>query len=340
MNSLEKLTFKLPSFFIVSSGRSGTSLLSSILNASQQIYIPYESDFIARAYPFYHDKKDLNNADYPQIVQFFIKTSEPEGWGMSEEYLLSFLEKKSPQTFAEVNSVICEAFHTLEGTYNLSWGIKAPVLIASLERIAAVNKDAKIVHIIRDGRDVYLSYKNVHEKSKIKFGPKGLVANALYWVDGLRRIENIQSDTLNIYEFYYEEMLKNPNYEMKKLCDFLDIKYQPEMHKNFHKQKQFIPDKFINTIHAKSKGALDPSNIYKYRYLMSKVELFIFEMLTYPYLKKYEYETYFKPIFTILATPLRWIIYFLARQLNNLRYKKRDHTVYREIHKLIPSYTV
>ena len=51
--------FKLPTLFIVSSGRSSTNLLASILNASEQIYIPYESDFIARAYPHYQHKDKL-----------------------------------------------------------------------------------------------------------------------------------------------------------------------------------------------------------------------------------------------------------------------------------------
>ena len=331
MYTQEKLKYKLPTVFIVSSGRSGTSLLSSILNYSQKIYIPYESDFIARAYPFFGDKNHLNKQDYQQIAKFFIQTSIPEGWGMSEEYLLSFLEKKCPQTLAEVNSVICEAFHNLEGTDNLLWGIKAPVLIASLECIIKVNKDAKIVHIIRDGRDVYLSYKSVHEKSKIKFGPKGLVANALYWVDGLRRIEEIQANTLNIHELRYEDMLTDAENELKKLCDFLAIEYTPEMHTNFHEQKQFIPDKFRNTIHVKSKGGLDPSNIYKYLNVMPKMKLFVFETLAYPYLTKYQYETHFHPIFLILGTPLRWITYFLARQLNNLRYSKRDYKVYKKV---------
>ena len=32
----------------------------------------------------------------------------------------------------------------------------------------------------------------MHETSKIKFGPKSIVENALYWIDGLRRVEDFQ----------------------------------------------------------------------------------------------------------------------------------------------------
>lgn len=94
MKAQEKLQYKLPSVFIVSSGRSGTSLLTSILNASKQINIPYESDFIARAYPFYKHKTDFNHNDYHQIVKLFKQASQPKLWDMSEAYLFSILEKK------------------------------------------------------------------------------------------------------------------------------------------------------------------------------------------------------------------------------------------------------
>ena len=57
-------------------------------------------------------------------------------------------------------------------------GMKAPVLIACLDRIGAVFPQAKILHVVRDGRDVYLSYRQVHKSSPEKFGPKGILTAA------------------------------------------------------------------------------------------------------------------------------------------------------------------
>lgn len=71
---------KIYPVFIVSSGRSGTTLLRGILNASNQIYIPHESEFIARAYPFYNNKQNFNEDDYQKIVKIFVKTSQNNGW--------------------------------------------------------------------------------------------------------------------------------------------------------------------------------------------------------------------------------------------------------------------
>ncbi|MEO1671907.1 MAG: sulfotransferase, partial [Cyanobacteria bacterium J06631_2] len=222
---------KSPSLFIVSSGRSGTTLLNSILNASQQIHIPYESDFIARAFPFYQGRQQLNEADYIKLIDMFMQSSRPRGWGMKEDYLLDYLIESQPQTFAEVDSALSGAYHLQQGTTNCLWGIKAPVLIASIDRIMQVYPEAKILHIVRDGRDVCLSYQQVHAQSEVKFGPKSLLANALYWLDGLKRIEEYKSS--QIYEFRYEDLLVNPDVELQQICQFIGIKYDESMHQNF-----------------------------------------------------------------------------------------------------------
>lgn len=322
---------KSPTIFIVSSGRSGTTLLVSMLNASGQIYIPYESDFVARAYPIYKDKKAFTWIDYQQICEIFHNTSQPKGWGMQKDYLIDYLKQHNPQTFEVVHSRICEAYHKLGGTENLLWGIKAPVLIASLDRIFAVHPDAKIIHIIRDGRDVYLSYKTVHEKSKVRFGPNGAVATALYWIDGLRRIEESSHQYQDrIYEFRYEDLLNCPEHELQQLCSFLAINYVPFMQEGFQtfeKNRQLIPANLMENLHTKVAGNIDPSNIGKYLMRMSKRDRFLFELFAISYLKKYGYTPSIPWLETSVFTPLRTLTYFCSRTFNDVRYARRDQRV-------------
>lgn len=325
--------YKLPELFMVSSGRSGTTLLASILNASEQIYIPYESDFIARAYPYYSDLQQFTEDDYRHIFKIFQSSAKQNGWGMSEEYVIRELKERSPQTFAEVNAVIYQAFHKQEQTENLAWGIKAPVLIASLKRITKVCPQSKIVHLIRDGRDVYLSYKKIHETSKVKFGPKSVLQNALYWVDGLRRIEEFKSLSPHsqLYELRYEDLINNPDNSLRQLCQFLSIEYQPSMHENFNsleRNNKVVPDSFKATIHKKVHGGLDATNTHKYLSAMSRWERIKFEFVAAPYLTKYDYKTEYSLLNTFLFAPLRFLLYFLARQFNDRRYSKRDRNTY------------
>lgn len=326
-NSLPKI--KDPIFFMVSSGRSGTTLLRSILNASNQIAIPHESDFIARTYRFYQKKTHFNSGDYENVAKLFMVTSREQGWGLDKDYLIAYLKRYKPQSFADINRLINQAYHEQEGTENMLWAIKSPVLIASLDKILQVFPKTRIIHVVRDGRDVYLSYKKVHKKSRVKFGPKRLLPAALYWIDGLRRIENLKHEKKqdHLYELRYEDLLTLPDKELAKLCDYIEIDYSPKMyqeHYNLERNQKLISPEFMKSFHSKAKQGLDPNNVEKFYREMSKRERFFFELIAAPFLKKYHYPIEFEllslPIFNLLRYPL----YFASRQLNDWRYYRRD----------------
>lgn len=316
---------KHPEFFIVSSGRAGSTLLQSLLNATGQIYIPPECDFIARAYPAFINKSMYTNTDYEKIVSIFRKTSQLQGWGMDQHYLVSYLRKLNPQTFADVFSVICAAYHQLERTEELLWGIKHPVLISSLDRLFTVYPNAKVVHICRDGRDVYLSYQAVHENSPVKFGPRGVIPSALYWVDGLRRVEEVQKDS--IFELRYEDLLIQPEVVMHALCTFIGVDYRSTIIKNHHlfeKNRKIAPEGAMNSIHYNLKKGIDSKNTCKYLTRMSGFKIFMFEFIASPYLKNKNYQLKYLFINTKLFNPIRSMLYFWARLLNTWRYAQRD----------------
>jgi hypothetical protein len=321
--------------FIVSSGRSGTTLLRGMLNASNQIFIPHESWFLGWAYPYYHQKTHFSKQDYQQIVRFFKKTSEADGWGMQEDYLLTCLRELAPQNFAEVNSVIYEAGLRQQGLENLQWAIKAPILIFSLEKIFRLFPEAKVIHIVRDGRDVHLSYKRIHQSGGFKFGPKGVITSAFYWVDGLRCIEWIQriQNKQMVYELRYEDLLNCPEDELLKLCFFLGIEYSQSMYESYHLSERnynLVLDEQKKTYHKKITEGLDSRNKEKYLREMPKFARFIFELIAAPYLKKYDYPLEFPWLNTHFLKPLRDFAYFGSRNFNSVRYRIRAHRVYKK----------
>jgi hypothetical protein len=318
--------------FIVSSGRSGTTLLRSILNASDRIYILPESDFIARTYSLYGDRQSFTGEDYEKIAKLFAKTSENNGWNLPQPYLISYLKDKNPQSFAEVNSYLYEAYIKHKNIESVAWGIKTPVLIAHLDLILKVFPKAKIVHLVRDGRDVYLSYQKVHQNSPVKFGPKGILTMSLYWVDGLRRLASI--DRAKVYECRYEDLLDSPEKTLKNLCSFLNIEYKRSMYEDYQnapRNQELLWQDFQKVIHAKIEKGIDPSNQKKYLKEMSKRDRLIFELLTAPYLAKYQYSLELPATNSPFFSPLRGLLYFGARQYNNWRYRQRDRRAINKI---------
>jgi hypothetical protein len=304
-----------------------------LLNATGQINIPPETDFVARAYPFYFDKDEMTSSDYKTLAHLFALTSQNEGWEMDENYTISHLEKTLPKNLGEVFSRICEAYHIKNETKEQIWGIKRPVLIASLDRISSVYPDAKIVHVYRDGRDVYLSYKTVHEKSSIKFGPKKIIPNALYWVDGLRRIEKFKAKNKcnKIFEIKYEEILRNPESTLTEFCQFLEIDFNEKILSSFNEninENRVAPKAFMSSIHSKLSQKLDPNNTDKHLKAMSWLQALKFEFLASSYLVKYGYKLRNPflnnwPIKIITLTP-----HFLASKINDIRYRNRDKRFY------------
>jgi hypothetical protein len=315
--------------FIVSSGRAGTTLLRAILNASEQLYIPYEADFIARAYRFYGDRQQFNHLDYQQIAKLFVLTSQEHGWGLSQEHWFEIFKQRSPQSFAEINSVIYQTYLNLHAVENCQWGIKHPVLIAGLDAIIKTFPTAKLVHIVRDGRDVCLSYRQIHKTAKWKFGPNGILTSALYWIDGLRRIEEFHA--VPVYELRYEALLCNPEQELQSLCEFLNIEYRQEMvdKYQFSDRNQNLLSNEDKMIHIQILGGLNEGNKNKYLNEMTQTERFLFELFAAPYLSKYNYAIEFKFLNKNLFSPLRFILYSIARLFNDLRYRRRDIWAYR-----------
>jgi Sulfotransferase family len=328
------LKMKSPEVFIVSSGRAGSTLLQSLLNASQQIYIPQESDFIARAYPFFNDKSVYLDSDYRVLASIFCATSQDDGWGLNKDEIYQFLERKKPQSFADIVSSICEKYHSAKGTEDIVWGIKRPALIASINRILSVYPSAKIIHICRDGRDVYLSYKSVHEKSPVKFGPKRVIPNALYWINGLRYIEEFKRSKAtqeNFLEVKYEDILNNSEETLEKMCYFIGIKYILSMIESFNKvedSRAIAPKQLMESIHSKLSEKIDSSNTKKYLLRMTRWQIFVFELIASSYLLRYGYELEFAFLNNFIFDFFRLPLYHLARVANDIRYAYRDRRLY------------
>lgn len=310
--------------FIVTSGRSGSTLLSTLINASDQLFIPPESDFIARAHPYFQDRPSLEAADYELAVRLFKNTAQNRGWGMDGDYLRGELEAHAPQSFAQLNDAIYSAYLRSVGVGHGVWGIKCPVLIASVDRILDVFPDAKIVHLVRDGRDVYLSYRSLRRSGET-WGPNGVIPTALYWVDGLRRIESVPEHSL--IEVRYEDIVENPEAELTRLCDFMGISFRRQMLTNRHvtdPTRSIVLDEHRDTIHKKVFERLDRTNIGKYRSLTNKTDIWTFESLAGPYLQKYGYPCMYPACTRPLLHPIQKACYSLARQVNDWRYRRRD----------------
>lgn len=276
-----------PLHFIIGCPRSGTYLLSNILDQSGQIAIPTETHFIPLfdRYAFLAGgiqsssaRTRLLKAIYA-FLEIWLTRAEIER-NFDEMIQHSLLAThgdfeqiiRENHSYAEMVLAIYERYATAKGAEH--YGDKSAFFQhIPLERIDhAVNHQAKFIHIVRDGRDVCLSWM------KLSMGPENLAIAARAWRDhiaGKRQWGALHPD--RYCETRYEDLLENPERETRRICEFIGIEFKPEM-LQFH-QGEMAQAIANSSTHAMLGKPIDSSNSEKWRSLMTPEDLAFFEWL-------------------------------------------------------------
>jgi hypothetical protein len=210
--------------FIIGVPRSGTTLLASLLNRHPDICVTPESHF------FRHVKRFQNNSS-----DFISK------WPDSGKELLSSIEERHYELFGtEPDEIIRQidaakplprdVFMKLGEVYaankrKLGWIEKTPDHINYIKDIRNLFPDAKIIHIVRDGRDVAMSLC----KTNWPWQSKSYVENLLQWSRSVKYAKDQLEADKNTYCLRFEDLLADPYDFLRQICNFLSIKFYEEM---------------------------------------------------------------------------------------------------------------
>jgi hypothetical protein len=202
---------------VVGVGRSGTTLLRLMLDAHPQMTIPPETHFV------------------PAVIEACRAGARPEGaveamtsvrqWGDQGIEPAEMLERLRLLEPLDAGGAL-RAFYTLQAERQGKprWGDKTPVYVESMEPIHEALPEARLIHLIRDGRDVALS------RARRGFGKNAGGRRAgERW---RRRIlaAREQSQRLPHYlELRYEDLIEDPEGILRRVCDFVKLDYDPAM---------------------------------------------------------------------------------------------------------------
>ena len=188
---------KKPDIFIVGVGRSGTSLLQSMLSSHPRISFIPELQFVQR----YICGKET----------FSVKSfqSDPK-YNRLIKGDLSHMDSASTTL-----SKICKLYTKSENTLV---GIKDPKLLWSIKCIRKKFPKACVIHLVRDPRDVIASRLKA-EWSKTK---PFLLHAFLYEVEMRRFLRYHKNECLTIR---YEELIKTPRETLLIVNDYIGVQY-------------------------------------------------------------------------------------------------------------------
>lgn len=269
-------------FFITGSQRSGTTLLRLLLNSHSQIAIPEEASFL---YPFLNkhilnQKRPLSPPQRERFISYLQNDEQFKKWEISSKDLAQ-LENSSVSQKVAIEFLYA-AFAAKRDKDIV--GDKSPKFIRKLNLLTSLYPAAKFIHIVRDGRDTFLSLKKrQHHSAK-----SALVSSAEWRMKEIliqRALKNIPKRAIRIR---YEDLVQSPSQSLIKICRFLDVEFEPDMLMFWKTSEKYIDQQHSDLIFK----PVDPQNIQKWKSGLSNREIDEYTFISRSLLKTYDYEVY------------------------------------------------
>lgn len=229
-----------PYLFIVGCPRSGTTLLKRMVDAHSRLAMTEELHWIPRMY----HKGNLvsEGAVTSELIPRLLDLPRFAALGIGREALLKLAANGRPVSYPAFVTGIFELYGRAQGK-ELT-GDKTPDHVRWLDTLHALWPEARVVHLIRDGRDVCLSMAN-WPKARAKnpgtfptWKDDPVSTSALWWELNVRLGRKFGSalGPELYYEVRYESLVSQPETECAALCSFLRLAYEGGMLR-FHEGK-------------------------------------------------------------------------------------------------------
>lgn len=239
--------------FVGASPRSGTTLLRTMLNSHPDLAIPRESRFATKAFGLREFFGDLSNEQNRERCVKWIMQRRKSGFANLELDPEEAAARMMNAPGATIGSIIGTPFVMYaEARGAQRWGDKRPAYIRNTGRLFSMFPDAQFVHLVRDPRG--------STASMLKVGwYEGSVPNAAeLWVRSIEAAVAAKAALRDdqFYELTYEDLLANPESEIKQLTAWLGLDPSGVSDMlNFHKQNDVPASKY----HWRVSEPIDPA---------------------------------------------------------------------------------
>jgi hypothetical protein len=251
-----KQFFRREKFFIFGHARSGTTLLMRLVRLHPDVHCNYQAHFFTRQ----------------PLLKSLVDTPEAEEWLKRKSNRWNQGRDLSPLVLRAAADFIMERDAARENKRIV--GDKSPsstIHGQAVRDLHAIYPDAKLIYIVRDGRDVLISerFRNLVEESRfLKVEDQRMIedlrTDPTPFTDGMRSIftesvirrvaagwvTNVQETEgegrrlfgENYCSLRYEDLLSRPFDEMQRLWHFLGVQGEPSLEKAILQEMSSNPD--------------------------------------------------------------------------------------------------
>lgn len=229
-----------PFVFFVGSPRSGTTMLKRMAGAHSMLAVTRETHWIPK---YYERRRGITHEGLvlPELVDKLFEYHRFSQMKISRDRLLRIINRKPDPSYADLVTQIFD--HYGKRKKKPLVGDKTPSYVRKIPTLTTLWPQAKVVHLIRDGRDVALSLRNwrMAHKAAGRFGTwqaDPVVTAALWWkaLVSLGRQDGSSLAGERYMELHYEALVKRPKHVCAGLTDFLGLPYEDAM-VDYHKGK-------------------------------------------------------------------------------------------------------
>ena len=262
--------------FIVGVGRSGTSLLQSMLNAHPDICFIPETQFL-RKYVFTNQK--WTSKDEITKLLSSDENLTRTGLNISEVILNS-------DSFFRVFQNMLKTYLSTKGKKII--GDKDPRNIDFLTKIYNYYPSAKVIHLVRDPRDVVLSRTKAAWSQHWPFFLHVFLYNAQI-LRGARLGKKLFEG--NYTELKYEELIQDAQDSLKKIMQHLELEYHEDMLSFSNSAAELVSEREMQW-KKETLGPLLKNNSGKWLNKFSSFQIGLIQNLSKKAMNIYFYEAY------------------------------------------------
>ena len=219
--------------FILASPRTGSTLLSSMLNAHPNVVSTSEETFTYSLYPKYKNVTKWTSKIIQNFCYDFYLFSEGKfeiQFGTKKD-LVDLLENfKEHLTYDIVIKLVHLCFFPGKDKSNITTLVdKHLVFHFILEKVASIYPESKFIILYRDPRDNALVKRRMFERQKTKV--QSYYQLSCSWKFVYERLGKLRYKIGldRFIEVKYEDLVSNPEVELKKICAFLNTPYNEKM---------------------------------------------------------------------------------------------------------------
>jgi len=272
--------------FIVGNARSGTTLVAAIMDRHKKLSITPETHFFYQTLPknWRSIERDLHKRDsaHELLVRYMVESPNYKDLSLDLNQLMQNFILQKP-TFSELFKAVLETYRQQQGAVHV--GEKTPWHLIYVDTILSWYTDAKVIFVIRDGRDVIQSLMNA------SFAHKNFDSHAIAWCSSSRKCLNyLKNYPEHVTCVRLEDLVLNPEGEVARLDEFVGLEFDP------NQLDSNIPTKVVaeheKSFKQQSTRQIDAQNIYKWKNKLTTKELNEINSLLGYYLKAFNYPEY------------------------------------------------